>query len=228
MLTCQYSVSQPELRVLIVDPLPLHCYCLQRVLDARFNASVHIVGKVRNLNDATIILSGLQVDVIVGTPVSELENMRDWQTFCRITALSHPSVTCVFLTDLPAELLKMFTPERARARTIVLKRNVPVDNFCAVLTILKSQRLPVHLTLAFQHSDHHAATILTKKELMILAELMKGKTLQQISAVCGISVNTLSHHKWSAMRKLGKKSSLQLMFLLQTQRVSEPDTVSDM
>jgi DNA-binding NarL/FixJ family response regulator len=223
MIICQDIAQQPELRVMIIDPSPFHCYGLECVLNASFNSSIKIVTKVSNLKQAMEVLELLQIDVIIGTPVSECLNIKDWQQFCLMAEKISPLTIYVLMIDLTTELLKLFTPESIQYRTIILKRKVPIENFCAIFPILKYKKLPVNLSLASRNSDLNTSNRLTKKESSLLIELMNGKNMQQISAVSGTSLSTLSGHKWNAMRKLGKKNSLQLMFLLHRQNALESE-----
>lgn len=209
-----------KLQVLIIESSPLLRYCVESVLECQFGISVEIVGVATNLNEARDILIRVQVDVLISSPVSFRENMGGWQKFCLLVDDLWPHLVLVIMIDFHVELMRIFTHEKLRTRTIILKNNVSIDKFCYVISLLKRKIIPRELTLASKTFDRVPVAKLTRKESMVLVELMKGISLQQICHRNGDNMKTLSCHKRKAMKKLGLKNNIHLLLFLQSQRMN--------
>ncbi|WP_164057969.1 helix-turn-helix domain-containing protein [Serratia marcescens] len=162
-----------------------------------------------------MLMQSERVDVLIGAPYGPRETLLDWERFGRLIGCYYPDLICLIWTSLPVRFMRMFTPAEYGGQTLFFNKRVSIPVFCQiVLQVVLGYRLKKGVRCFPRENDELPLPSLTLREVLVLTELMEGRSLRQIAGLYNNSMKTISAHKRRAMAKLGVRSNVQLLMML--------------
>ncbi|MDQ7099068.1 LuxR C-terminal-related transcriptional regulator [Serratia sp. MF1(2023)] len=198
-----------KIRVVIMEPIELYRDSIVLLLDGYFKNSIEILGFAKSLSETRcLLLKEDCVDIFIGEPIGMSDNLSDWFLFCSEMRNIYPSLNFFVWTKIPIHLLCAHVP-KDKSKILFFGKKTQIKTLCDNISFFI-----INNSISSPCCSIQLPPKLTKKEVAILVELIRGKSLRQISVIYNNSLKTISSHKCRAMKKLGVKSNVQLILLL--------------
>ena len=207
------SIGAEVLRIMVVDDHDLVRQGLRSILEAQPGWTV--CGEATTGREAIDLVQQLRPDVVVIDV--HMPNVDGLQATREILAANPQTEVLILTVDETKEIVQ--TAREAGARGIVMKSDVALDLVAAVAALAQHESFytPKASQILLQnHVDplrvSTAATVrLSERERDVVVLVAEGLGNKQIGTTLGISVKTVESHRHNIMRKLGLKSSADLV-----------------
>jgi DNA-binding NarL/FixJ family response regulator len=208
------SISAQALRIMVVDDHDLVRQGLRSMLEAQPGWTV--CGEATTGREAVELVKQLRPEVVVIDV--HMPNGDGLQATREILAANPQTEVLILTVDETKEIVQ--EAGEAGARGIVMKSDAALDLVAAVAALAQHESFftPKASQILLQNHDVHplgvstAATVkLSERERDVVVLVAEGLSNKQVGTTLGISVKTVESHRRNIMRKLGLKSSADLV-----------------
>lgn len=208
------SISAQALRIMVVDDHDLVRQGLRSMLEAQPGWTV--CGEATTGREAVELVKQLRPEVVVIDV--HMPNGDGLQATREILAANPQTEVLILTVDETKEIVQ--EAGEAGARGIVMKSDAALDLVAAVAALAQHESFftPKASQILLQNRDVHplgvstAATVkLSERERDVVVLVAEGLSNKQVGTTLGISVKTVESHRRNIMRKLGLKSSADLV-----------------
>ena len=207
------SISAQVLRIMVADDHDLVRQGLRSMLEAQ--AGWTVCGEATTGREAVDLAQQLQPDVVVIDV--HMPNMDGLQATREILAANPQTEILILTLDETREIVQ--AAKEVGARGIVMKSDAALDLVAAVAALAQHESFytPKASQILLQNHVHPlgvstASTAqLRERERDVVVLVAEGLGNKQVGATLGISVKTVDSHRRNIMRKLGLKSSADLV-----------------
>ncbi len=198
-------------RILLADDHPLVLESVKQLLEPDFS----VVGTAQTGQQVLEEAQKLQPDIVLLD--ANMPGMSGFETARRLKALL-PTTKIIFVTML-TEAIAVSEGFRAGAMGYVLKQDASDELHAAVKSVMANQRfvsskldMEVREAMECQWSRPEGYTTnLTERQRQILALLANGSSTKNIAKELNISMKTVEFHKANITRKLGVRTTSDLI-----------------
>lgn len=198
-------------RILVADDHPLVLESVKQLLEPDFT----VVGTARTGQDVLDQAMTLRPDVVLLD--ANMPEMSGFEAARKMKA-ALPAVKIIFVTML-TEAIAVSEGFRAGAMGYVLKQDASDELHTAINSVMKNQRfvsskldIEVREAMECQWSRPEGYTTnLTDRQRQILTMLANGASTKIISKELNISMKTVEFHKANITRKLGVRTTADLI-----------------
>jgi two-component system capsular synthesis response regulator RcsB len=204
-----------QLDIVLSDDQPAVLLGLRAMLERQADR-FRVIGQARSSEQLFQLLNGRPCDLVI-TDFSKPRDTFGSDGLSMLKALRelHPGLPVIVFTMLSSPIL-VRAMLREGVRGVVDKCVSAPGIVTAINDVLMGN---IHLSREIRWSlgdgSEAAVDLLSTCERQVIAEIAKGKTVNVISQEIGRSNKTVSHHKRSAMRKLGCINDMQLFEYIQ-------------
>jgi DNA-binding NarL/FixJ family response regulator len=206
-------ISTQVLRIMVADDHDLVRQGLRSMLEAQ--PGWMVCGEATTGREAVDLAQQLQPDIVViDVHMPEVDGL---QATREILAANPQTEVLILTVDETREIMQ--EAKEVGARGIVMKTDAALDLVAAVAALAQHESFytPKASQILLQHHVHplgvsSAATVrLSERERDVVVLVAEGLGNKQVGATLGISVKTVESHRRNIMRKLGLKSSADLV-----------------
>jgi DNA-binding NarL/FixJ family response regulator len=198
-------------RILLGDDHPLVLESVKQLLEPDFS----VVGTAQTGQQVLEAAQKLQPDIVLLD--ANMPGMNGFEAARRLKALL-PTVKIIFVTML-TEAIAVSEGFRAGAMGYVLKQDASDELHAAVKSVMANRRfvsskldMEVREAMECQWSRPEGYTTnLTERQRQILALLANGSSTKNIAKALNISMKTVEFHKANITRKLGVRTTSDLI-----------------
>jgi len=207
------SIGAQVLRIMVVDDHDLVRQGLRFMLEAQ--AGWTVCGEATTGREAVDLAQQLRPDVVVIDV--HMPNVDGLQATREILVANPQTEVLILTVDETKEIVQ--AAREVGAHGIVMKSDAALDLVAAVAALAQHQSFytPKASQILLQNHVHPlgvstAATVrLSKRERDVVVLVAEGLGNKQIGITLGISAKTVESHRHNIMRKLGLKSSADLV-----------------
>jgi len=198
-------------RILLADDHPLVLESVKQLLEPDFS----VVGTVQTGQEVLNEAQKLHPDIVLLD--ANMPGMNGFETARKLKSLL-PSVKIIFVTML-TEAIAVSEGFRAGAMGYVLKQDASDELLAAVKSVMANRRFvsskldtEVRESMECQWSRPEGYTTnLTERQRQILSMLANGSSTKNIAKELNISMKTVEFHKANITRKLGVRTTSDLI-----------------
>jgi DNA-binding NarL/FixJ family response regulator len=190
------------MRIILADDHKLFREGLRVVLETVPNYEV--VAEVGNAPDLKASVSQLHPDLVIqdyrmpgGGTAAELEHVK----------LRYPDIKVIVLTGVDSGALFQQLLE-SRADGVLLKEISAEETLKAIKKVMRGERV---LSPAVRERAHPGKPELTGREFQIMELVVEGLNSTEISQRLNLSPKTVENHRYSLMKKLGLRNTVELV-----------------
>jgi DNA-binding NarL/FixJ family response regulator len=207
------SISAQVLRIMVVDDHDLVRQGLRSILEAQPGWTV--CGEATTGREAADLVQQLRPDVVVIDV--HMPSVDGLQATRKILAANPQTEVLILTVDETKEIVQ--AAREAGAHGIVMKSDAALDLVAAVAALTQHESFYTSKAsqILLQNPVHPlgvstTATVrLSERERNVVILVAEGLGNKQVGAMLGISVKTVDSHRRNIMRKLGLKSSADLV-----------------
>ena len=207
------SISAQVLRIMVADDHDLVRQGLRSMLEAQ--PGWMVCGEATTGREAVDLVQQLQPDVVVIDV--HMPDMDGLQATREILAANPQTEILILTLDETREIVQ--AAKEVGARGIVMKSDAALDLVAAVAALAQHESFytPKASQILLQNQVHPlgvsttAPVQLSERERDVVVLVAEGLGNKQVGATLGISVKTVESHRRNIMRKLGLKSSADLV-----------------
>lgn len=207
------SISAQVLRIMVADDHDLVRQGLRSMLEAQ--PGWMVCGEATTGREAVDLVQQLQPDVVVIDV--HMPDMDGLQATREILAANPQTEILILTLDETREIVQ--AAKEVGARGIVMKSDAALDLVAAVAALAQHESFytPKASQILLQNQVHPlgvsttAPVQLSERERDVVVLVAEGLGNKQVGTTLGISVKTVESHRRNIMRKLGLKSSADLV-----------------
>ncbi len=207
------SINIQALRIMVVDDYDLVRHGLRFLLEAQ--PGWMVCGEATTGREAVELAKQLRPEVVVMDV--HLPDMDGLQATREILAANPKTEVLILTVDDTREMVQ--AARQVGARGIVMKSDGALDLVAAVAALAQHESFftPKASQILQQHHAHPLGVSLpdtiqlSERERDVVVLVAEGLGNKQVGATLGISVKTVESHRRNIMRKLGLKSSADLV-----------------
>jgi DNA-binding NarL/FixJ family response regulator len=207
------SINTQVLRIMVADDHDLVRHGLRSMLEAQ--PGWLVCGEATTGREAVDLAQQLQPEVVIID--IHMPDMDGLEATREILAANPHTEILILTVDETREIVQ--AAREVGARGIVMKSDAALDLVAAVAALAQHESFftPKASQILLQHPVHPlgvstASTVrLSERERDVVVLVAEGLGNKQVGATLGISVKTVESHRRNIMRKLGLKSSADLV-----------------
>ena len=195
----------PKITVLLGDEYQICLAGLSKLLADDFD----VIGSAQDGMDLLRAAAELHPAVIV---TDVLARFRDGEDAVQQIQDKNPAAKIVILTH-QRDAWSARRTLKAGASAYILKRDQPGELIAAIFAAARGESGIISPSLArpAEVAEIQRLGILTPRQTQVLRLLAEGRTQKEIAAIIDVSTRTVEFHKYELMRRLGVRSSAELM-----------------
>ncbi|QNL02981.1 response regulator transcription factor (plasmid) [Serratia ureilytica] len=201
-----------KMNVVVMDPVQFHRDSLAHVLHKFLADRVEITDMVPSLSEIMrlLILKG-PADIYITEAYGKNESYKTWRDFTHVMAKFFPSAIILVWSSKPTIFIRTINAFEVPTPCWQVPKKIAVDCFIRFLTQITDgeQFAPPYSRFCIGPTIPN----LTLSEILIIADIIEGCSMQTLSQKYNIAYKTVATHKRNAMIKMCVSSNAQLRSL---------------